>query len=216
VSDSGEQDWVAWHAAYDNPASALSQRLAIVERHIRAAFDACPPGPIRLVSLCAGQGHDVIGALADHPRARDVQARLVELDRENVARARAQAPAGVEVECADASDTSAYAGAVPADVVLANGVFGNISPTDIEHTINRLPSLCAPNATVVWTRHRREPDATPAIRAWFAAAGFGEIAFEAPDGFIFGVGVHRLARDPDPFLPGVKLFDFVGSDQTWP
>jgi hypothetical protein len=27
--------------------------------------------------------------------------------------------------------------------------------------------------------------------------------------------VHRLAREPDPFVPGVKLFDFVGSDQTW-
>jgi len=145
-----------------------------------------------------------------------VQARLVELNKENVARARATAPPDVDVLCADASNTSAYAGAVPAEVVLANGVFGNISSTDIEHTINHLPSLCAPNATVVWTRHRRDPDLTPAIRTWFAAAGFDEVAFEAPDGFIFGVGVHRLARDPDPFVPGLKLFDFVGSDQNWP
>ena len=211
-----EQDWVAWHAAYDSPDSALSQRLAIVQRHIRDALDACTSGPIRLVSLCAGQGHDVIGALAGHLRAGDVQARLVELNEENAARAQATAPPGVDVLCADASDTSTYAGAVPADVVLANGVFGNISPTDIEQTVHALPSLCAPNATVVWTRHRREPDLTPAIRAWFAAAGFDEVAFEAPDLFIFAVGVHRLARDPDPFVPGVKLFDFVGSDQNWP
>lgn len=129
--------------------------------------------------------------------------------------ARATAPTGVDVVCADASDTGAYDGAVPADVVLVNGVFGNISASDAEHTIDRLPSLCAPNATVVWTRHRREPDATPAIRAWFADAGFDEVAFDAPDGFIFGVGVHRLARDPDPFVRGVKLFDFV-SEETWP
>src|SRR6185437_3212659 len=74
-----DQDWVAWHAAYDAPGSSLSKRLVIVRRHVRAALDACAPGPIRLVSLCAGQGHDVIGALADHPRASDVQARLVEL-----------------------------------------------------------------------------------------------------------------------------------------
>ena len=186
-----------------------------MQRHIRAAFDACPPGPIRLVSVCAGQGHDVIGALAGHPRAGDVRARLVELNAVNVARAQATAPAGVDVVCADASDTSAYDGAVPAEVVLANGVFGNISDANIEHTINVLPSLCAPGATVIWTRHRGAPDATPQIRAWFGAARFDEIAFEGPDGFIFGVGVHRLARHPDPFQPGVKLFDFVGSDQNW-
>jgi hypothetical protein len=134
----------------------------------------------------------------------------------NVARAQATAPAGVDVVCADASDTSAYDGAVPAEIVLANGVFGNISDADIEHTVNALPSLCAPRATVLWTRHRRAPDVTPHIRAWFADAGFDEVAFEGPKGFIFGVGVNRLARDPDPFVRGVKLFDFVGSDQNWP
>jgi hypothetical protein len=186
-----------------------------VQRHIRGAFDACAPGPIRLVSLCAGQGHDVIGALGGHPRAADVRARLVELNADNVVQARANAPGNVEVVCGDASSTSVYAGAVPAEVVLANGVFGNISDANIEHTVNSLPSLCAPNATVVWTRHRRPPDMTPAIRAWFASAGFDEVAFEAPDGFIFGVGVHRLAREPDPFAPDVTLFEFVGSDQTW-
>jgi hypothetical protein len=95
-------------------------------------------------------------------------------------------------------------------------VFGNISDADIEHTVNRLLSLCAPRATVVWTRHRRPPDVTPAIREWFANAGFEEVAFEGPDGFIFGVGVHRLVREPDPFVPDVTLFEFVGSDQTWP
>jgi len=165
--------------------------------------------------MCAGQGNDVIGALALHPRARDVRARLVELNAENVERARATAPANVNVLCADASTTSAYDGAVPAEIVLANGVFGNISDADIEHTIRRLPSLCAPNASVVWTRHRRAPDVTPAFRGWFADAGFDEVAFEGPEGFIFGVGVNRLARDPDPFVPDVKLFDFVGSDQNW-
>jgi hypothetical protein len=181
-----------------------------VQRHVRAALDACAPGPIRLVSMCAGQGHDVLGALDGHPRASDVRARLVELNVDNVAQARANAPANVEVVCGDASSTSIYAGAVPAEVVLANGVFGNISDADIERTVTRLPSLCAPNATVVWTRHRRPPDATPAIREWFATAGFDEVAFEGPEGFIFGVGVHRLACDPDPFVPGVTLFEFLG------
>ena len=163
-----------------------------MQRHIRAAVDACAPGPIRVVSICAGQGHDLIGALDGHPRAADVRARLVELDPRNCDAARAAAPPGVEVVAGDASDTSAYAGAVPAELVLAYGVFGNISDDDIARTIETLPSLCAPGATVIWTRHRRPPDRTDDIRRWFVDAGFDEVAFEGPDGFVFGVGVNRL------------------------
>jgi hypothetical protein len=186
-----------------------------LQLHIGGVLDAAAPGPIRVVSLCAGQGHDLIGVLRDHPRAADVRARLVELDPRNCELARAAAPAGVEVFCGDAADTTSYAGAVPAELVLANGVFGNISDEHIERTIGILRSLCAPNATVTWTRHRRPPDLTPAIRQWFVGAGFQEIAFEGSDEFVFGVGVNRLDRAPDPFVPGVKMFDFVGSDQDW-
>ena len=40
------------------------------------------------------------------------------------------------------------------------------------------------------------------MRKWFVDAGFAEVAFEGPDGFVFGVGVNRLARDrPSPSDP---------------
>jgi hypothetical protein len=188
--------------------------LAIVQRHIRTALDQCAPGPIRVISMCAGQGHDLIGALEGHPRASDVRARLVELHPSNCELALVGAPAGVDVLCADASMTASYDGAVPADIVLVNGVFGNISDADIVNTIETLPSLCAPGATVTWTRHRREPDLTPRIRGWFEAAGFTEVAFEGPEEFIFGVGVNRLAKPPEPFR-ATKMFEFLGSDQNW-
>jgi hypothetical protein len=188
----------------------LQRRLAIVQRHIRATLFSAAPGPIRVISVCAGQGHDLIGALRDHPRARDVRAGLVELEPQNCEAARATAPPNVEVVAGDASDTTAYAGAVPAELAIVCGVFGNISDADIVNTISVLPSLCAPNATLIWTRHRQEPDRTTDVRKWFVDAGFTEVAFEAPEGFIFGVGVNRLARDPEPFRPGVKMFDFVG------
>jgi len=190
----------------------LQRRLAIVQRHIRATLFSAIPGPIRVISVCAGQGHDLIGALRDHPRADDVRARLVELEPQNCEAARATAPPNVEIVEGDASDTTAYAGAVPAELAIVCGVFGNISDADIVKTISVLPSLCAPNATVIWTRHRQEPDRTTDVRKWFVDAGFTEVAFEAPEGFIFGVGVNRLARDPEPFRPGVKMFDFVGYD----
>jgi hypothetical protein len=190
----------------------LQRRLAIVQRNIRSAVDACGPGPIRVVSICAGQGRDLLGAIDGHPRGGDVRARLVELDPRNCNAARAAAPTGVEVVAGDASDTSAYLGAVPADLVLACGVFGNISEDDIRRTIQTLPSLCAHGATVIWTRHRRPPDRTDEVRQMFGESGFDEVAFESPDGFVFGVGVNRLTRPPARFVPGVKMFEFVGYD----
>ncbi|HEX5097459.1 MAG TPA: class I SAM-dependent methyltransferase, partial [Acidimicrobiia bacterium] len=165
------RDWRAWHTAYDAD-TPLAQRLVIVQRAIADVLDAAPPGLIRAVSMCTGEGRDLLGVLPEHPRAGDVRARLVELDPELATRARASAPATVEVVCADAAETDVYAGAVPANVVLVCGVFGNIPDDDIQRTIRTLPSLCAAEAFVIWTRHRRPPDRTIDIRRWFAEAGF--------------------------------------------
>src|SRR5262249_32516152 len=81
---------------------------------------------------------------------------------------------------------------------------------DMMHTVDELPTLCAPGATVIWTRHRRPPDATPAVRERLAANGFDEVAFHAPAETMFTVGVHRLASPPRPFKREGRLFDFVG------
>jgi hypothetical protein len=203
-------DWQEWHTAYDRPGTPLVFRLATVQQCIRGVFDAAPPGPIRVVSMCAGEGRDVLGVLEDHPRRGDVVGRLVELDPVLAATAREHAPAGIEVLCADAGTTASYAGAVPADLVLVCGVFGNIVDADIMHTIEMLPTLCAPGAAVIWTRHRRPPDATPATRAHFTENGFEELAFHTPASTMFCVGMHRLTGAPRPFEPGRRLFDFVG------
>ncbi len=211
-------DWQAWHAGYEDPDSELGRRLALVQSQLRDALDRMPAGPIRLVSVCAGQGHDAIGVLIDHPRRADVSARLVELDERNVALANGAARAAgldaVEAVAADASLTDSYAGAVPADVVLVCGVFGNLSASDIDSTIEQLAQLCAPGATVIWTRHRRPPDLVPQIRETFERAGFAEVAFaEAPP---FGVGTNRLTVTPTPLQPGVKMFEFIGYEALWP
>jgi hypothetical protein len=83
-----QRDWVEWHRDYDDPGSPLSRRLELVQGHLCAELDHAPGGDIRVISLCAGQGRDVIGVLAGHPRRGDVRARLVELDERNVAVAR--------------------------------------------------------------------------------------------------------------------------------
>jgi hypothetical protein len=139
-----------------------------------------------------------------------VRARLVEFDRDLSHDARnAVLVAGlehVEVVTGDASDTDVYAGAVPANIALFCGVFGNVSDADIRNTIRALPCLLAPHGEVLWTRHRNDPDLTPTIRAWFAEVGFEEMAF-FPD--TFSVGTHRLTTTPASFEAGVTLFRFL-------
>lgn len=207
-------DWRTWHDDYESSGSALSRRLAVVQAQIRAALDRAASGSVRTISICAGQGHDLIGVLADHPRRADVTARLVELDRRNVQAARRAVTAarleGVQVVAGDASITDVYAGAVPAHLILLCGVFGNITPEDIAETIGHLPSLSATEATVIWTRHRHPPDLTSYIRETLKQHGFDELAFE--DSPPFGVGVNRLQGPPRPFQAGVRLFEFVGYD----
>ena len=204
-------DWLEWHGPYDDPSSELSRRLRAVQGLVAAALDASPPGPVDLVSMCAGQGRDVCGVLRDHPRRKDVRALLVERDERNVAVARelsADLRADVEVRAMDAGSSDSYAGFLPATIVLVCGVFGNISDADIENTIDALPMLCATDATVIWTRHRGAPDLTPRIREWFGAAGFTEDAFVAPPDTHFGVGAHRYRGAPQPYV-ATRLFEFL-------
>jgi hypothetical protein len=217
------QHWVRWHRAYEDTDSPLSARLRLVQSGVRAVLDDHPPGPIRIVSICAGQGRDVIDVVADHPRRADVRARLVELDPSLVAFARGRAAAAgvgdvIEVVEGDASRAGSYAGALPADLVLICGVFGNISDEDVRATVLAMPSFCAPRGTVVWTRHRRPPDLTPSVREWFGQAGFAEQSFVAPEPYVLCVGRHRLvgagasgAGPSGGVDPDLRLFDFVGN-----
>ncbi len=208
------RDWVAWHGAYEDPSSSLSARLRRVRYHLSGAIDRAPAGSVSVVSLCAGQGRDVIGVLPDHPRREDVRAVLIEADATNAALARrAAADAGlaqVDVREADASLVTSFADALPAGVLLLCGIFGNVSDRDIQRTVEAAPALCRPGATVIWTRHRRPPDLTPRVRGWFAATGFDEIAFDAlSTDTLTGVGVNRLRHAaPATARPDGPLFTF--------
>ena len=207
-------DWQAWHAEYEDPSSRLSQRLAVVQRFLRVALDRQRPGPIRLLSLCAGEGRDVIGVLRDHPRRDDVQGVLVEADPALAARAgEAIADAGLHgqlsVILGDAGTTDTFTVAVPVDVLLLCGIFGNITDDDVDYTVRNASRMCEEDAHVIWTRHPKPPDLTVSIRQWFAESGFLEVGFEAPEELAFGVGCHRLIAEPDAFASGLRLFRFV-------
>jgi hypothetical protein len=208
------RDWVRWHDAYDDPGSALSARLAVVRSYLSAALDAAPAGPVTVLSLCAGQARDVLGVLPGHPRRLDVRAVLVESGAGNAAVARRRAAAAgladrVEVREADASRPPAYADALPADVLLLCGIFGNVPAGDIQRTVTAAIALGRPGSTVIWTRNRRPPDLTPQIRRWFADAGFDEIGFETPEtATMTAVGAGRQRAQSTGPPPDGPLFTF--------
>ena len=212
-------DWKRWHDKYDEPDSELARRLTTVRARIRAALDEAPAGRLRAISLCAGQGRDLIPVLGEHPRGRDVHARLVELDPDNADHARQLvADAGltqVEVVTGDASLTDQYLDLVPADLVLVCGVYGNLRLPDIEKTVAACTSLCASGGTVIWTRGRNpERAVAPQIAAWYEEHGFERLWLADLDEQMC-VGAYRHTGTPTPLTPGESLFRFIGYDALY-
>ncbi|HEX6420128.1 MAG TPA: methyltransferase domain-containing protein [Acidimicrobiales bacterium] len=195
------------------PGGSLARRLAVVRRRLDQALDAATAAVPRVLSLCAGDGRDVVPVLAARGPARPARALLVERDPVLAARAAASAAdaglAGVEVRCGDAAAPATFADAVPADVALLCGIFGNVSDEDVRRVVAGLPALVVPGGRAIWTRGGGTPDRRPEICAWFTDAGCEEVAFDgAPERF--GVGVHRVPAPPaagPPSLPG-PLFTF--------
>jgi hypothetical protein len=206
------EEWLEWHRGYTD-GSPLSRRLGVVQDRIREILSARRPGPIAILSMCAGDGRDLLGALAEHPRRHDVRARLVELSPELVESGRGMASQlglpDVQFVVGDAGWAGVYGGAAPADLILVCGVFGNVSDRDVRGTIGHLPELLAPGGVAIWTRGRFPPDLTPEIRRWFDDAGFTELSFVPIPDSTASVGTHRLTAAPRPLRPEVRLFRFL-------
>jgi hypothetical protein len=70
-------DWQAWHEGYDDPTSSLSRRLAVVRRLLGPVVAELGPDQ-RVLSLCAGDGRDVVPVIAARPPERRPELVLVE------------------------------------------------------------------------------------------------------------------------------------------
>ena len=208
------RDYQDWHRRYDDPGSGLSWRLERVRHHIGQALDQ-HAGSTGVLSVCAGDGRDVLGVLAERGEADRVSVVLMELHPDLAQQARdAAAAAGmaqVEVRTVDASNAEAYRGAAPADLVLLVGIFGNIADIDVWRIIEFAPQLCRPGATLIWSRGRKFTRVLPGVtagdindevRAKFAAAGFSETAYEPHNSTSLpALGVVRYDGPPVEFRP---------------
>ena len=208
-------DWQAWHREYDDPDSDLSRRRRSVQRQVERWLDERDEATLRVVSACSGDGLDLLEVLSRRPSdAGRVSARLLELDDGLAGAAESYAAEHrldrIDVRRADAGVSDSYLGAVPADLVMMCGVFGNITDDDIRRTVRALPALCAPGATVIWTRGRfTSGDLAATIGTWLGEAGFDEVAMDAPDDTTYRVGTHRFAGVVRDLVPGGDLFRFV-------
>jgi hypothetical protein len=121
--------------------------------------------------------------------------------------------AGIAVVRGDAGLMRHYRDVAPADLVLACGVFGNLTDADVLRTVEACAQLCRQGGTVVWTRHRRPPDLVPVIADWFSARGFEQVSISDPAAG-FGVGAHRLRHPPKALPSADRIFTFVPEKQA--
>lgn len=206
------RDYETWLSRYDDPQSALSWRLAVVQDWLRSELDE-RTGPVSVVSACAGDGRDLIDVLAGRADAGRVTATLLEAHPGVAARAEDRAAAaglgGVTVRTCDAAETANYAGAVPADIVLLVGMLGNMSHADVHATIAASPQFCAPGATLIWSRGRDRDDINADVRARFADADFVELDYRASDqATLPAVGRLRYEGPARALITGRRLFTF--------
>ena len=213
-------DWIEWHRGYERW-PPLQARLEAVRAQLASALSACPAGHIQIISLCAGDGRDLIGALAHHPRREDVSATLVETDAELITRGEAAVShfnLSSYVRClrADATLADTYRAIAPAQIVLAVGVFGNVRAADEGQLVQSLQRLCRPGGSVIWTRSVVKQDgerAAERIRQRLKEAGFHEHTLTRTTPHGFAIGTHTYRGEMQRLVPGTKLFEFTGYDR---
>src|SRR5262245_55612548 len=178
-------DWTNWYKYYDIT-PGLQERLRIVREQIATTLTECPSGPITIVSVCAGDGRDIVGALHDHVRRDDVIGWLLDTDAESLARGQAVATAaGLERQLqflhANAALASSYRGIGRADLLVLSGMLAHLRHGDVARLIGSLPMLCKAGGWVLWSRHlvlHEGHEQMPAIRTHLRQTGFEEVHFE--------------------------------------
>ena len=209
----GSDVWRNWPGkAYTK--QRYRQRLAAVQEQLAAALDIAPPGPVRIVSMCAGDGRDVIGVLQSHERRNDVTASLVELNPESVAAGIVQAKsAGLEDVIVflntDATDFATYLDIAPADIVLACGVWGHVPGDERERLVGALGSLCKPGGSVIWTRGiSKGRQRLEEIESLFAAPDWARLHVSVTPDERFAVATYRYCGPAIELPASGRIFHF--------
>ncbi|WP_052128815.1 class I SAM-dependent methyltransferase family protein [Neosynechococcus sphagnicola] len=205
-------DWYQWHHKYQR-SPELQARLGFVKDQIVAFINQSPPGTIRILSICAGDGRDLIGSLIEHPRLKDVQAYLIELDENLVVAGRQvveeeNLSQQIQFIQGDATLRKTYQEIAPANLVLICGVFAHVP--EASDLIRNLPYFCEFQGWVIWTRFcgdQENIEKVDKIHRLFEEINFENIsAIITPNGR-FTVATHHYLGQPSPLPDRQKLFE---------
>ena len=193
------------------------QRLLKVQEHFAECLDNAPRGAVRVLSVCAGDGRDVIGVLRSHPRRTDVTAWLVESNRRSLAIGiRHATSAGLEDAvnflCGDATLCVTYKNIAPADIVLVCGVWGHVAANQRALLVAGIASLCKSHGVVIWTRGlvpnmSRLQD----IQSQFAGLVWDELRVSTTTDQRWAVATYGYTGPPHQLSKSGRLFRFQRS-----
>jgi hypothetical protein len=207
--------------AYIKP--LFQKRLDEVKRQIRVTLDECPPGPLRIISLCSGDGRDLLGVVPDHARRPDVSCLLVDANPEAIVDAKAAASAvGLEKQfrcvVGDAACLDHYESFGPAHLIIISGVFVYLMPADAERLIAALPMLGHTGFYVIWNRRLpQSPDkeifrkgsvVVEDLQNFFRLYDFRTVTNSATGVDGFAVRREKFYGTTRPWKLGAPLFKF--------
>ncbi len=206
-------NWDRWpDRAYQ--LTSYQDRLRLVQQHLAEAIQSAPPGPIRILSICAGDGRDLIEVLSEHERRADVSAVLIELSPKSVARGIQSAiEAGIENAVAfrntDATRWSAYRGLIPADIVILCGVWGHVPVRQRARLTSALASICAVGGCVIWSRGvSRGMERLPQIQTHFNARSWKVAELRFTPASDWAVATYRFLGAAQPVPDNEQIFNF--------
>jgi hypothetical protein len=206
--------WNGWSdSAYRK--QSYQHRLLLVQQHLSECLDNAPPGIIRIVSLFAGDGRDVLGVINTHPRRSDVLATFIEQSSPAVASGfRRAAELGLASATTflnkDATEYEAVQGITPANIILLCGVWGHVPHDDRAQLIQAVTSLCTPNGRLIWTRGISKGIAKlEQIEGLFARTQWEKVQIRITPGNQWAVATYRFLGTPLPRPKSGQIFHFM-------
>jgi hypothetical protein len=205
--------WSGWsESAYRK--RGYQQRLLLVQEQLAQCVDTARPGTIRILSMFAGDGRDVLGVLGNHQRQNDVVACLIEQSSQAVDTGTQRAlELGLESVATfrhtDATDYEAYRGLAPADLILLCGVWGHVPSQERPQLIQALASLCAAGGMVIWTRGiSKGMKQFEQIEGLFTAAQWEPVQIRFTPNNQWAVATHRYYGTAIPRPTQGRIFHF--------
>jgi hypothetical protein len=205
--------WSGWpDRAYQR--NRYQQRLSAVQQHLIECLETAPRDSLRILSLCAGDGRDVVSVLRSHPRRTNVSAWLVEIDRRSVAIGMQNVESAGLVDSVrflneDATDYATYANIPPSHITLACGVWGHVPTQERASFVHAIACLCQPGGSVIWTRGvSKGMDRLHQILSHFTPACWEEVRVSLTPDKGFAVATHRYCGPLIERPTGGRIFNF--------